>query len=73
MMKKKYVIPSTSVVEVKTESLMHSASSWSTDNGQTSDDIIYGGGEITGEDDQWVRGQNQGENPTGAKSFNVWE
>lgn len=68
MMKKKYVIPSTSVVEVKTESLMHSASSWSTDNGQTSDDIIYGGGEITGEDDQWTPNR-----PSNSKSFNVWE
>lgn len=52
MMKKKYVIPSTFVVEVKTEGLMN-ATSWSTDGGNTSEgDIIYGGGEIDGNDDQ---------------------
>lgn len=71
-MKKKYLIPNTSVVEVETESLMQ-AQSWSTDGGKTSD-IIYGGGTIEGEDDQWVPGQtNSSENGTGAKSFNVWE
>lgn len=53
-MKKKYLIPNTSVVEVETESLML-AQSWTTDGGNTSEgDIIYGEGTITGEDDQWV-------------------
>lgn len=74
MMKKKYLIPNTSVVEVETESLML-AQSWTTDGGKTSEgDIIYGGGTIEEDDDQWVPGQtNSSENGTGAKSFNVWE
>ena len=74
MMKKKYVIPSTLVVEVDTEGLML-AESWTTDSGASSEgDIIYGGGTIDGDDDQWVPGQtNSSENGTGAKSFNVWE
>lgn len=74
MMKKKYLIPNTSVVKVETESLMQ-ALSWTTDGGKTSEgDIIYGGGTIEENDDQWVPGQtNSSENGTGAKSFNVWE
>lgn len=73
-MKKKYLIPNTSVVEVETESLMQ-AQSGTTDGGKTSEgDIIYGEGTIEGDDDQWVPGQtNSSENGTGAKSFNVWE
>ena len=69
MMKKKYVIPSTFVVEVKTEGLMN-ATSWSTDGGNTSEgDIIDGGGEINGNDDQWTPTNR----PSNSKSFNVWE
>lgn len=69
MIKKKYLIPNTSVVEVETESLMQ-AQSWTTDGGKTSEgDIIYDEGTIDGNDDQWTPTNR----PSNSKSFNVWE
>lgn len=68
MMKKKYVIPNTLVVEVDTEGLML-AESLTTDGGASSEgDIEYGGNGVTGEDDQWTPNR-----PSNSKSFNVWE
>lgn len=68
MMKKKYLIPNTSVVEVKTEGALLTES-WHT--GEESLPIIGPGDEdkITDEDnDQWTPNR-----PSNSKSFNVWE
>ena len=68
MMKKKYLIPNTSVVEVKTEGALLTES-WHT--GEESLPIIGHEDEdkITDEDnDQWTPTR-----PSNSKSFNVWE
>ncbi|MDN0023529.1 hypothetical protein [Leyella lascolaii] len=69
MMKKKYLIPNTSVVEVKTEGALLTES-WHT--GEESLPIIGPDDEddkITDEDnDQWTPNRS-----SNSKSFNVWE
>ncbi|WP_164071532.1 hypothetical protein [Leyella lascolaii] len=68
MMKKKYLIPNTSVVEVKTEGALLTES-WHT--GEESLPIIGPDDEdqITDEaNDQWTPNR-----PSSSKSFNVWE
>lgn len=68
-MKKKYLIPNTSVVEVKTEGALLTES-WHT--GEESLPIIGPNDEdkITDEDnDQWTPQTR----PSNSKSFNVWE
>lgn len=67
-MKKKYLIPNTSVVEVKTEGALLTES-WHA--GEESLPIIGPDDEdkITGEDnDQWTPNRS-----SNSKSFNVWE